>query len=282
MDNIALQIVTDSTCELTRADQERLGVIVVPLTVHFSDESYYDGVDLSPEEFYEKLEQSETLPTTSMVPPERFTQVFEACLDRGDDVVGIFISSEISGTYHAACIARESFPQGKVSVIDSRSASLSLALLVLEAVKLRDAGCSAAELVEQMAALIKKVRFFAAVNTLKYLRKGGRISNTSAVVGEILGIKPIVAIVDGTIHSIGKARGMTSAIKHLLQEALRQMPDLCHEFVFAHSGAPELMEKAITHLKGPLGLRSYFTCGLCATIGTYAGRGCVGIAYIAE
>ncbi|MBP1758238.1 MAG: degV family protein [Firmicutes bacterium] len=282
METIALQIVTDSTCELTKEDQDRLGVIVVPLTVHFTDASYRDGIDLTREEFYNKLEQAETMPTTSMVPPEQFEEVFSACVDRGDDVVGIFISSDISGTYHAACIASESFPVGRVSVIDSRSASMSLALLVLEAVKLRDAGSSAAELVEQMKPLIKNVRFFAAVNTLKYLRKGGRISATSAVVGEVLGIKPIVTIVDGTIHSIGKARGMTSAIKHLLQEAMRQMPDLCHEFVFAHTGAPELLEKAISQIKGPLGLKSYFTCELGATIGTYAGRGCVGVAYIAE
>jgi len=279
---IAVSIITDSTCDLSHEDQKRLGIIVVPLTVHFSDASYHDGVDLTNEQFYQKLEAAEHLPTTSMIPPGDFTQVFEEEVAKGNEVLGIFISSEISGTYHSACIAKESFPHDQVYVVDSRSASLSLGLLVFEAVQFRDKGHTAAEIVQLLEPLIKKVRFFAAVNTLKYLRKGGRISTTSAVVGEVLGIKPIVTIIDGTIHSIGKARGMSAAIKHILQESMKHMPDLCHTVTFAHSGAPELMEKAISYMKEPLKLQSWLCCEVGAVIGTYAGRGCVAFAYISK
>lgn len=282
MDNIAVQIITDSTCDLTPEEQARLGIIVIPLSVHFADENYLDGVDMSGEQFYQKLENSQHMPTTSMIPPGRFTTEFEKHVANGDEVVGIFISSEISGTYYSACIAKESFPSAKVCIIDSRSASLSLALLVAEAVKYRNEGHFAADIEQMMAPLIKKVCFLVAVNTLKYLRKGGRISAANAVVGEMLGIKPIVTIIDGTIHSIGKARGMTAAIRHLLQETKKNTPDLSHEVVFGHSGAPELLEKAVSYMKEPLKLQSWLTCEVGAIIGTYGGRGCVGIAYIAK
>ena len=143
MDIIAVRILTDSTCDLTKEERERLGITVVPLTVHFSDTSYYDGIDITNEEFYTKLEASHQLPTTSMVPPERFESAFRSCVEQGDQVFGLFISSDISGTYHSACLAKESFTEEQVVVMDSRSASLSLGLLVAEAAKLRDAGRSA-------------------------------------------------------------------------------------------------------------------------------------------
>jgi len=279
---IAVQIITDSTCDLLLEDVARLGIHVVPLTVHFSDESYHDGVDLTREQFYQKLEASDQLPTTSMIPPGVFAKEFETHVAAGDEVLGLFLSSEISGTFHSACIAKENFPGDKVFVVDSRSSSLSLALLVAESVKFRDAGHSAEEIVRLLEPLIKKVRFFAAVNTLKYLRKGGRISATSAVVGELLGIKPVVSIIDGTIHPVGKGRGMASAIDFILQEAKRNLPNLNYTVVFAHSAAPELMEKAIAALKAPLKLQSWLCCEVGSTIGTYGGRGCVGFAYIAE
>lgn len=279
---IAVHIITDSTCDLLPEDRARLGVTVVPLTVHFEDRSYHDGVDITNEEFYQKLETSAQLPTTSMVPPGEFIKAFETHINAGDEVLGLFISSEISGTYHSACIAKENFPEGKVFVLDSRSASLSLGLLVSEAVTFRDAGHTAAEIAGLMQPLIQKVRFFAAMNTLKYLRKGGRISATSAIVGEMLGIKPIVSIIDGTIHSVGKARGMASAIDHILQEAKKNLPNLNYNVVIGHSSAPELRDKAIAAMKTPLKIKSWICCEVGATIGTYGGRGCVGLAYIAE
>lgn len=279
---IALQIITDSTCDLLPEDRARLGVTVVPLTIHFEDASYHDGVDITNEEFYQKLEVSSQLPTTSMVAPGEFIKAFETHIEAGDEVFGLFISSEISGTYHSACIAKENFPEDKIFVLDSRSASLSLGLLVSEAVKFRDAGHSAAEMSGLMQPLIQKVRFFAAVNTLKYLRKGGRISATSAIVGEMLAIKPIVSIIDGTIHPVGKARGMVAAIDHMLQELKKNLPNLNHNVVIGHSSAPELRDKAIAAMKASLNIQSWLCCEVGATIGTYGGRACVGLAYIAE
>lgn len=282
MDIIAVRIITDSTCDLLPEDQARLGVHVIPLSVHFADADYQDGIDITRAEFYEKLEHAERLPTTSMIPPGAFNKAFRHYVDKGDEVVAILISSDISGTYHSACIAREGFAADSVFIIDSRSASLSLALLVSEAAKLRDEGYSASDLVRRMEALIQKIRFFAVVNTLKYLRKGGRVSATSAVVGELLGIKPIVSIIEGHVQPVGKARGMSAAIEYVLQELRRSLPNLSHSVVFGHSGAPELMEKAMARIKVPLGIQQWLCCEVGAVIGTYGGRGCVGIAYIAQ
>lgn len=279
-----IRIISDSTCELSLEEQQRLNITVVPLTVHFGEESFYDdGIELSKEQFFSRLERAEELPTTSMVPPERFVDVFRRYIEAGDEALGIFLSSEISGTYQAACMAMDEIGSPNIHLIDSRSAFLGLGLLVYELVKLRDAGLSIEELVRQGQLMTQNIRFLAIVNTLKYLRKGGRISAASAVVGEILGMKPLVTVVDGIIRPLGKARGMTAAIKQLLVEVKENLPDLGkHQFMFANSGAPELMEKAISHLKDPLKLKDWLTCELGAVIGTYAGKGCVGVAYIAR
>lgn len=279
---IAVRIITDSTCDLSPEDQARLDVQVIPLTVRITGKSYLDGIELSVEQFYEKLDHCNELPTTSQVPPGTFIDAFGKHLDAGDETVGIFISGEISGTCNSARIAKEELASDSLFVVDSRSVSMSLALLVSEAAKHRDAGFSALQIAEHITALTKKIRFFTALDTLKYVRKGGRISAATAIVGEVLGMKPIVSIIDGAVQVVGKARGMPAAIKEILHGALADLPDLRYGVAFAHSCAPELAEKAVACLKGPLQLADWLMCGISSVIGTYSGRGAVGFAYIAK
>jgi DegV family protein with EDD domain len=279
---MAIRIITDSTCDLSAEDQTRLDIHVVPLTVHFPDASYLDGIEISSEQFYDRLEASETLPTTSQVPPEMFVESFQKYLDAGDEIVGIFISSKISGTYNSACMAKESIASDSLHIVDSGNATLGLALLISEAAKHRDAGFSAAQIAEHVTMLSKKVRLLAALNTLKYLRKGGRISTTTAIIGELVGVKPLMSIIDGTVQGIGKARGMPAAINALLQKALADLPDLRYGVIFAHSCAPDLVKKVIETVKEPLKLNDWLTCNIGSVIGTYTGKGVVGFAYIAR
>jgi len=279
---IAIHIITDSTCDISREDQKRLNIHVVPLTVHFGGASYVDGVELSNEQFYDMLEASETLPTTSQVPPEVFTDMFKERLDTGDEVLGIFISSELSGTFNSARIAQETLASDRLHIVDSRCATLSLALLLAEAAKYRDAGFSAAQVAEHVKALTGRVRQFMVLNTLKYVRKGGRISAATAIVGELLNMKPIITLVDGVVQNIGKARGMPAAVQTMLQKVLADMPDMRFGTVFCHACAPELLEKTIACMKEPLKLVDWLTCSIGSVIGTYSGRGVVGFAYIAE
>lgn len=282
MNIIAIRIITDSTCDLSVEDQRRLDIIVVPLTVHFSDASYLDGVEITNEQFYDKLEGCKTLPTTSQPPPEAFTEVFKKYLDAGDEIVGIFISGEISGTCNSARIAQKTLASGSLHIVDSRTATMGLALLLSEAAKHRDAGFTAAQIAAHISTLTKKIRFFAAINTLKYLRKGGRVSAATAIFGELLEMKPIMSMRDGLILSVGKARGMTAAINAILAKVLADLPDLRYGTAFAHSCAPDLVQKAIACMKEPLKLVDWLICNGGSVIGTYTGRGVVGFAYIAE
>lgn len=280
--DIAVRIVTDSTCGLSPEDQVRLDIQVIPLTVRFGTVSYTDGVDITSEQFYEKLAHCKALPMTSQAPPGMFMDIFRKHLDSGDEVVGIFLSGEISGTYNSARIAKETLASDRLFVIDSRSVSMSLALLVHEAAKCRDIGFSAAQISEHIISLTKKIRFLTVLDTLVYVRKGGRVSATTAIVGEALGMKPIVSLIDGAVHVVGKARGMPAALKSVLQNVLADLPDLRYGVAFAHACAPELIDKAVECLKEPLQLVDWLTCGISSVIGTYAGKGAVGFAYIAK
>jgi DegV family protein with EDD domain len=263
-------------------DQQRLNIHTVPLTVHFADASYLDGVELDSHRFFDLLDSSETLPTTSQVSPQTFIDVFKGYLDAGDDVVGIFISSKLSGTYQSACIAEETLASDRLHIIDSRGASVSLSLLLSEAAKYRDAGHTAAQIAKYVAALTQKVRALMVLNTLKYVRKGGRISATTAIMGELLNMKPIITLIDGAVQSIGKARGMPAAIQAVLQKVLKELPDKRFGVAFCHACAPEVLEQAIAYMKEPLKLVDWLTCSIGSVIGTYSGRGVVGFAYIAE
>lgn len=282
MYSIAIHIITDSTCDLSREDQARFNIQVIPLTVQFSGVSYLDGVELTNEQFYNKLDNCLKLPTTSQVPPQAFIDAFRKHLDKDDEVIGVFISSGISGTYNSACVAKDILKSDRLFIVDSRSATMGLALLVSEAAKCRDAGFSAVEITEHITLLAEKIRFLAVINTLKYLRMGGRVSAATFVIGEALGVKPIVSIINGAIQSVGKARGMQAALKELLQKVLQDLPDLQYDVAFSHSCAPDEVNKAVAYLKRPLNLVNWLICNCGSVIGTYAGRGAVGFAYFAK
>ena len=178
-----IRIVTDSTSDLSADRAAALGVEVLPLSVHFGEESFQDGVDITKEEFYARLEQAETLPTTAQIPPETFIKTFERLTAQGDQVLGIFLSSAMSGTYQSAMIARDIVGEERIAVVDSQTVTFALGLLVEAACLLRDQGLSLEELRAQVEALAGRVRLLAVVDTLKYLKMGGRISGAAAVVG---------------------------------------------------------------------------------------------------
>ena len=221
---MAVRIITDSTCDIMREDQERMGIQVIPLTVNFSDASYADGVDITNEQFFEKLEVSKNLPTTSQVTPLTFVDAFSQSINEGDDVVGIFLSGDISGTYQAACMAKETIGSDRIHIVDSRNATLALALLVAEAVKHRDTGSSAVDIAELVNSLTPKVRLMAMMGTLKYLHKGGRLSLAQTVIGEALGVKPLASIIDGKVTAIGKARGIPAVVLSSTRSVLQGYP----------------------------------------------------------
>lgn len=214
---MCVRIITDSTVDLTADVKAR--VTVVPMSVRFGDREFLDGVSITPEQFYEMLASNEELPTSSQPTPAAFEDAFREAVEAGDEVVCITISSRLSGTYQSATIAAEEFP-GKVFVVDSRTAAIGSGVLAEYALRLADRGLGGEEILKELVEKRKQVRLYAIVDTLEYLKKGGRLNSAVAVVGGLLNIKPMIAVDEnGEIKVIGTARGMKKAFAMLNGEA---------------------------------------------------------------
>lgn len=187
------------------------------MAVTFGEETYLDGVTLSHTQFYEKLIESDTLPITSQVTPAQFEDAFRSAAEAGEAVVCVTVSSKLSGTYQSACIAAQDY-EGRVFVVDSLNAAIGEQILVLRALDLAQAGMEAAEIARQLEQEKQQIRIIALLDTLEYLHKGGRLSRSEAVLGGLLSIKPVVAIEDGVVKVLGKARGSKNGSNFLIRE----------------------------------------------------------------
>jgi DegV family protein with EDD domain len=275
-----VRIITDSTSDLTQERGERLGIDILPLTVHFGQESYRDGVDIGVREFYEKLSSSASLPTTSQVNPSDFESRFRQYTAAGDEVICLLISSGLSGTCQSACMARDLVGSASVFVVDTKSASFALGLLVEEAVRLRDAGRTASEIADTVGGLSRRLRLIAAVGTLKYLKMGGRLSATSAAVGGLLTIKPIVSVIDGRVEAIGKTRGRRAAFQYMLRYLQQHPANPGYPVAFGHSNDPEALAACMDFFSPYLNTHTAHLGDIGSIVGTHAGPGAVGLAYI--
>ncbi|MEG0441443.1 MAG: DegV family protein [Oscillospiraceae bacterium] len=275
-----IRIITDSTSDLSAQAAKTLGIDIVPLTVHFGEESYRDGVEITPAEFFEKLSKAAELPTTSQINPEEFIAKFQGYVDAGDEVVGIFLSSDLSGTCQSAHIAKTAVGGERVFVVDSRTVTFGLGLLVTVACRLRDEGKTAAEIAAECTRLTGKIRLFAALDTLKYLKMGGRISPTTAMVGGLLGISPIVSVAEGKVEAAGKARGRKGALGWIAKTMESCPPDLTYGIAFGHTAAPEAMAECMARFPELLGAAPFVITGeIGSVVGTHGGPGAAGIAY---
>ena len=212
---MSVRIIVDSTADLLPEVASRL--TVVPLTVRFADREYVQGVDITNSQFYEMLVESDELPTTSQATPFQFEEAFRAAVESGDTVVAITLSSKLSGTYQSAVIAAEAF-SGKVFVVDSASVAIGTGILIEYALQLVDQGLSAEQIAQKLLTRREHIHVIAMLDTLEYLKKGGRISKTVAFAGELLSIKPVVCIEDGAVQMLGKARGSNQGNNQLVKQ----------------------------------------------------------------
>ena len=212
---MSVKIVVDSTADLL--PQAAARVKIIPLTIRFGDREFIDGVTIDSKKFYEMLVENDELPTTSQANPAVFEEAFTEAVEQGHEVVCITCSSKLSGTYQSAVIAAEEF-SGKVFVVDSKTIALGSAILTQYALELLDKGFSAEEIAWKLMQKRDKVRLIAMLDTLEYLKKGGRISKTVAFAGGLLNIKPVICIEDGEIKMLGKARGSKQGNNLLVQE----------------------------------------------------------------
>ncbi len=212
---MSVRIIVDSTADLNPVLESKM--TIVPLTVHFGDEEYIDGVTITHKEFYEKLVESDVLPTTSQASPAAFAEVFEEIVNAGETAVVITVASKLSGTYQSAMIAAQDY-LGKIHVVDSKTVAIGTGILAELALWLAESGMSAQEIADRISEEQDKVCLVALLDTLEYLKKGGRISKTVAFAGGVLNIKPVVCVKNGEILMLGKARGSKQGNNLLVSE----------------------------------------------------------------
>lgn len=268
-------IVTDSTSDLPETLRNRYGIEVVPLTVNFGQESLEDGVEITPPQFLDRLQVAQDLPKTSQPPTPKFAAIFSDAVDKGMDVLCVTISSDLSGTYNAARLAANDFDPNRVKVIDSRTTTMQLGWIAVEAARAVEAGADLEEAARRVTRAIDNSHLFAVLQTLDYVYKGGRIGRASHIVGSALGIKPVISFTDGVVTPVERVRTWKKARNRATELA-------------ATSGTPT--DIAILHADNlpdaetcAEDLRKQFPdanividwCG--STILTYAGPGAIGI-----
>ena len=278
-----ITIITDSASDISQNNNK--GVTVLPMTITFGEENYEDGVSLTPDNFYMKLIESSALPKTSQVSPYAFGQAYENALKSADYVIVITLSSKLSGTYQSACIAADDY-DGRVFVIDSENVTVGEQILIDYALSLIDKGIEVNTIVSQLNTIKKRIRLVALLDTLEYLKKGGRISSGAAFLGNVLSIKPVIAIVDGEVSFLGKARGSKQGNNFLIQQVDTYGGiDYSLPVLLGYTGCSTvLMDKYIKDSsslwEGRIPVPDIKQVG--ATIGTHIGPGGIAVAFFSK
>lgn len=281
---MAIRFIVDTASDILPQEAEKWGVKLLPMTIRFGDEEYRDAYDLSHRAFYEKLIESDTLPTTSQISPAVFEDAYAEVTENGDTAVVITLSSQLSGTYQSAVIAAQDYA-GKVFVVDSENVCVGERILLERGMTLAKEGLSAAQIAARLDREKKEIRIMALLDTLEYLKKGGRISSAVAFAGGLLSIKPVVAAVDGKVELIGKARGSKQGNNLLHKLTDENGVDFTRPFCLAYSGLSDhLLQKYIEDnasiWKGRTDTLPITTVG--CTIGTHIGPDAIAVAFFSE
>ncbi|GKU78514.1 DegV family protein [Paenibacillus sp. L3-i20] len=272
-----VRIVTDSTSDIPAEVREQLGISMVPLKVLFGEETFQDAVTIHSDLFYEKLQASQALPTTSQPSPLEFSDLYERLLAEDGDapILSIHLSATLSGTHQSALIAKSMIEQeADITVVNSKSASYGIGLQVVKAAKMAQAGESKERILEEIERLQNDVQLYFLVDTLEYLQKGGRIGRASALIGSILNIKPILSLdKDGGVYSVDKVRGSKKAMSRIAELLKDVYGDDPVGMILAYTDNKEPADELGERLKSALNVKEvgYTTVG--AVIGVHTGPG---------
>lgn len=274
-----VRIIIDSSVDI--AERFRQDVKIVPLTIHFGEEELIDGLTIDKQRFYERLVECDELPRTSQANPTAFQKVFEEVTQAGDEAVVITLSSELSGTCQSACLAAQDYDN--IYVVDSKNAAIGSGILTEYAIACAKKGMSAREIAEELERKKEDVCLIALLDTLEYLKKGGRISKTVAFAGGVLNIKPVVTIQDGKVEVIGKARGSRQG-NNLLVEKIQESGgiDFDMPILLGYTGLSDVLLKKYIEDSRDLWqeqAESLDSTLVCSVIGTHVGPGVVAAAF---
>ncbi len=276
---MSIRIVVDSTADIPAQLKNRL--TIVPLNVSFGDDLYIDGVTIQSQEFYEKLAVCKDLPTTSQPSPDAYAKVFEEAKNAGDTLVVLTVSSGISGTYQSAMIAAQDYPEN-VHIVDTQHVANGFGILAEYALQLADEGKTAQEIVDAITDAREKVQFYALVDTLTNLQKGGRIPKSLAIAGTLLSLKPVLCMKNGVLETMGKARGIKQGYNLLNKEILSAGVDFDKPFLLAYTGVTDEPMQKYMAVGGEIwntGEKDVLYVPLCSVVGAHAGAGAVVVAF---
>ncbi len=275
---MAIRIVTDSTADLSRDIVEELGITVVPLNVHFGEELFLDWVELTPEKFFNKLEDSDLIPRTSQPSPGDFEKTYKEVAAPEDTIISIHISQQLSGTFQSASMAKDMLSDRDIEVIDTKAASMALGIIVKEAAKAVKEGKSKDEVLDIVTFYLNEIKLLFLVDTLEFLQKNGRIGKASAFLGGLLSVKPLLSLKDGSIIPVEKARG-TNKAKMRMIELMKEMvpPDRPVIAAILHGNALTEAEKLAEKIKEEYNVEDLIVTSIGAVIGCHTGPGVLGL-----
>ncbi len=281
---MAIRIITDSAADYLIPEIEKRNITCVPMAVTFGDTTYLDGKDITKEAFFEMLLEGKEFPKTSQPSPDSFLECFREAKAAGDTVIAILISGALSGTIQSAMIAKDMVEYEDIYIVDSKTATLGMRLLVDRAVVMRAQGADACQIVEELESLRTRVRLFAGLDTLEYLYKGGRLSKAQASIGSFVNLKPVITIGEkGTVELCGKQIGIRHAYKQIAKLIEEQKPDERYPVYFLYSYEKKNCAGFIQSLqKKGADITSPKLRGIGATIGAHIGAGAFGIVYVKE
>ena len=279
---MAIRIITDSAADYTVQELEKRKITCVPMTIAFDDVTYIDGVDLSKEEFFELLMSRKNFPTTSQPAPTGFLECFEQAKQDGDTVIAVLISGSLSGTIQSAMLAKSMAEYENIYIIDSKTATLGMRILVDRAVVMREQGCEAEEIVEELEQLKGRFRIYAGLDTLEYLYNGGRLSRSQAHIGNLVNLKPVIAVTcDGGVEVCSKQIGMRHAYKQIGKFIEEDRPDEMYPVYYIYSYDKKNCVGFIQSLqKKGLDFGTPRIRGIGPTIGAHIGPGAFGVVYV--
>lgn len=275
-----IKIITDSTSDLPKDIIEKYDIEAIPLFVNFGDAVYKDGVDIELGQLFTKIEKENIFPQTSQVNPQRFYEYYKKYIDEGYSIISIHISSKMSGTYQSACLAKDMLDSKDITVIDSNNVTSGLGLLVIKACKLKNEGLSIDEIVKGVKETIPHVKSVLAFETLDYLVKGGRLSKTAGFIGNVLGIKPILAVENGEMVVKDKVRGSKKAIRAIFEYINKLGLKQGEPCILLHVENKDILGTLRENLNRDE--TDFIECMVGCVVGIYAGPRACGIFFIED
>ncbi len=275
-------LVTDSTCDLPQELIDAHGIHVVPLSVIFGDENFLDGVTITPDQFFQRLRASKIHPSTSQPAPGDFANVYRQLLEQCDQIISIHISSDLSGTYQSAQVARDMFPDADISLVDTKAASVGLGWVVLLAAKAIAAGKSAVEVVSICQQASQQQHILLTVESLEWLERNGRIGKASALLGNLLNVRPILHVEDGVVAVYEKARGKIEKVLSRMIAAMQELvsQDQSVYLGVVHAERPELATRAAELVAEHYQVKEQLITTVGPVIGVHTGPGTLGFVLV--